>query len=181
MSPHWRRLPRRWRECDLGAHRREYFGGSLDDLTTVRRASTLPVLRKDFTVSENDVLDAVEAGASAVLLIVAALGRPNSLRSCAFADHAASTHSWRSTTLTRHSERLTRERKIIGINQRNLHTFDVDREHAASLIECCHAIASRSVSRVFNESRTSQRAADAGFDAFWSVRRSSRRRTRRRP
>src|SRR6202789_2119201 len=51
----------------------EFFEGSMDDLVVVRRTVALPVLRKDFTVSENDVLDAVEAGASAVLLIVAAL------------------------------------------------------------------------------------------------------------
>ena len=53
----------------------EHFAGSLDDLEAVRNAVSLPLLRKDFTVSANDVLDAADAGASAVLLIVAALRR----------------------------------------------------------------------------------------------------------
>src|SRR5665213_1575560 len=50
----------------------EHFAGSLEDLDIVRHAVSLPTLRKDFTVSANDVLDAADAGASAVLLIVAA-------------------------------------------------------------------------------------------------------------
>ena len=50
---------------------RDFFEGSMDDLYAVRRSVALPVLRKDFTVSENDVLDAGRGvgGASAVLLI----------------------------------------------------------------------------------------------------------------
>ena len=51
----------------------EFFGGSAEDLGEARTASGLPVLRKDFTVSQADVYDARAMGADAVLLIVAAL------------------------------------------------------------------------------------------------------------
>ena len=52
---------------------RPHFGGSPDDLTAARQAVALPALRKDFTVSPHDVVDARLMGADAVLLIVAAL------------------------------------------------------------------------------------------------------------
>ncbi len=51
----------------------EFFDGSLDDLRKVRGAVALPVLRKDFIVDERQLIEAVSAGADAVLLIVAAL------------------------------------------------------------------------------------------------------------
>ncbi|MEO9180460.1 MAG: indole-3-glycerol phosphate synthase TrpC, partial [Acidimicrobiales bacterium] len=51
----------------------EYFAGSLDDVAKTSQCVSLPLLRKDFTVSENDVLDTAAMGAGAVLLIVAAL------------------------------------------------------------------------------------------------------------
>ncbi len=54
------------------------FGGTLEDLAEARRASSLPMLRKDFIVDEFQVAESVSAGADAILLIVAALWR----RSC---------------------------------------------------------------------------------------------------
>lgn len=144
----------------------EYFGGSLDDLRTVRRTVDLPVLRKDFTVSENDVLDAVEAGASAVLLIVAALSDAElssflTLSGECGIDALVEVHD-----ATEARRAVEAGAQIIGINQRNLRTFDVDPEHAASLIselprECLRVCESglSSVSDV-------ERAADSGFDAI---------------
>ena len=51
----------------------DFFGGSVSDLEQARASCALPVLRKDFTVSANDVADARLMGADAILLIVAAL------------------------------------------------------------------------------------------------------------
>ena len=55
----------------------EFFGGSVADLQAARGACSLPVLRKDFTVSERDVVDARLMGADCVLLIAAALAPSN--------------------------------------------------------------------------------------------------------
>ena len=86
-------------------------------------------------MSENDVLDAVEAGASAVLLIVAALSDDElksfiwRLRDRCGIDALVEIHD-----ADEARRAIDAGARIIGINQRNLHTFDVDREHAASLI-----------------------------------------------
>jgi len=53
----------------------KHFGGSVADLRDVRGTVSVPILRKDFTLGANDVLDCIEIGASAVLLIVAALSQ----------------------------------------------------------------------------------------------------------
>lgn len=74
-----------------------HFGGSPEDLAAASAATTLPVLRKDFTVSANDVCDARLMGADAVLLIVAAL-EDTELRS--FLELAASLTSQRSSRFT---------------------------------------------------------------------------------
>ena len=111
----------------------QFFGGSPADLLAARAACSLPVLRKDFTVDARDVADARIMGADAVLLIVAALD-DGELRT--FLDLA------RSLTLDAlvevHDEReldraIDAGAEVIGVNQRNLATFEVDRELAVKL------------------------------------------------
>ena len=76
-----------------------HFGGSVADLQSARDACSLPVLRKDFTVSERDVLDARIMGADCVLLIAAALDEERAGRlSTSWRPASASTCSSRSTT-----------------------------------------------------------------------------------
>ncbi|HVB50780.1 MAG TPA: indole-3-glycerol phosphate synthase TrpC [Acidimicrobiales bacterium] len=143
----------------------EFFGGSMDDLLAVRNAVALPVLRKDFTVSENDVLDAVEAGAAAVLLIVAALS-DDELTS--FIDLA---HGCGIDALVEVHDALEAKRalnagaRIVGVNQRDLRTFEVDPERAASLIASlprdCLTVCESGVSNTSDVERTAQ----VGFDA----------------
>jgi indole-3-glycerol phosphate synthase len=143
----------------------EHFSGAVDDLTTVTTSVSLPVLRKDFTVSENDVLDAAEMGASAVLLIVAALD-DQELASFVMLAHQAGidalveVHDFEEATRA-----IDSGARIIGVNQRNLRTFDVDRDHAASVID---TVPSSIVTVCESGLRTSDdvaRAAEAGFDA----------------
>ncbi len=112
---------------------REFFGGSPVDLAEARAAVSLPVLRKDFTVCERDVCDARLMGADAVLLIVAALdGRElahlHSLALRIGLDVLVEVHD---------ADELNRALDVgatlIGVNQRDLVTFAVDTERAASL------------------------------------------------
>jgi indole-3-glycerol phosphate synthase len=110
------------------------FGGSIDDLARARRATTLPILRKDFVVDEYQVVETVAAGADAILLIVAALD-PADLRF--LHDHARSfglgvlveVHDGDELAIA-----ATIEPAVIGINNRDLTTLEVDPARTFELI-----------------------------------------------
>ena len=111
----------------------EFFGGSRDDLQAARGACALPVLRKDFTVDGRDIADARLMGADAVLLIVAALDEHELRSFLALADELGL-----DALVEVHDEReLDRAAdagaSIIGVNQRDLTTFEIDRELAQKL------------------------------------------------
>jgi indole-3-glycerol phosphate synthase len=107
-----------------------FFAGSPADLAAAKAASSLPVLRKDFTVSEADVCDARLMGADAVLLIVAALADAELSAFAALAerldlDVLVEVHD--DAELDR---ALAMGARFVGVNQRDLATFEVDRERA---------------------------------------------------
>jgi indole-3-glycerol phosphate synthase len=109
------------------------FGGSPDDLAAARAAVELPVLRKDFTVDVRDVYDARIMGADAVLLIAAAL-EPASMAACLAAareaglDALVEVHDGEELAAA-----LDAGATMVGVNQRDLRTFEVDRGRAAAL------------------------------------------------
>ncbi len=106
---------------------RRRFGGSLDDLSGVRAAVEVPVLRKDFVVSSYQVWEARARGADLVLLIVAALDQP------ALVSLTERIHSLGMTALVECHEAEEVQRavdagaRVIGVNARNLKTLEVDR------------------------------------------------------
>ena len=111
----------------------EWFGGSASDLQAARSATGLPALRKDFTVDDRDVLDARIMGADCVLLIVAALNDGELTRYCALArdvglDALVEVHD--DAELQR---ALSAGADLVGVNQRDLVTFEVDRARAARI------------------------------------------------
>ena len=111
----------------------EFFGGSSEDLGEARDACGLPVLRKDFTVGERDVCDARLMGADAVLLIAAALTTSELARCRELAASlglAALVEVHDEAELDR---ALAAGADIVGVNQRDLRTFNVNRGLAAEL------------------------------------------------
>ena len=105
---------------------REYFRGSLDDMKKVREAVRVPVLRKDFILTEAQVYESIAAGADAFLLIVAALSDPElkglyELGRGLGADVLVEVHDMKEM-----DRALEIDADIIGINNRNLHSFEVD-------------------------------------------------------
>ena len=108
----------------------EYFGGSVTDLQAVRDAVDLPILRKDFTVAANDVVDARLMGADCVLLIVAALD-DHELNDF----HTLATEVGLDALIEVHDEAEAERAmaiggSIVGVNQRDLMTFEVDVQRA---------------------------------------------------
>ena len=104
---------------------REFFQGSLEDLERARLATTLPVLRKDFTIDEFHVIEAAAAGADAILLIAAILTERElrGLRELAAQyDMAALVEVHAEDEI---SAAIDSGAEIIGVNNRDLHTFQV--------------------------------------------------------
>jgi indole-3-glycerol phosphate synthase len=112
---------------------RDWFGGSAADLGEARAACDLPVLRKDFTVSERDVCDARLMGADAVLLIVAALDDEELACFLALAHELALAALVEVHTEEELGRAVAIGADLIGVNQRDLSTFTVDRNLAVSL------------------------------------------------
>jgi indole-3-glycerol phosphate synthase len=144
----------------------DFFGGSDDDLRRARAAVELPVLRKDFTIDAYQVYEARALGADAILLIVACLERAllrELLASAAELHLAALVEIHDETQLERaHAAGAT----IIGVNNRDLRTFEVSLETSLRLRPRmppgCIAVAESGI-RTGDDAR---RLADAGFDAI---------------
>ncbi len=143
----------------------EYFGGSVDDLQAARAACSLPVIRKDFTVSERDVLDARIMGADCVLLIAAALD-PVELASF----HALATDVGLDVLVEIHDEAelehaLAAEATLIGVNQRDLVTFQVDHERAERMAADIPGQAVKVAESGVRGRADARSLRDAGYDA----------------
>lgn len=103
----------------------KYFGGSLDDLTIARASCNLPLLRKEFIINEYQILEAKSYGADSILLIAAILTRVEVKQ---FSELAKSLNL--DILLEVHNEEelyksIMPSLDMIGVNNRNLKTFDV--------------------------------------------------------
>jgi indole-3-glycerol phosphate synthase len=111
----------------------DFFGGSIEDLVAARAACSLPVLRKDFTVSARDVCDARIMGADCVLLIAAALDQAE-LESFLKLAHAIGFDALVEIHDEAELDRaVAAGADLIGVNQRDLVTFAVDTDRAVRM------------------------------------------------
>jgi indole-3-glycerol phosphate synthase len=143
----------------------EFFGGSADDLRAARASSRVPVLRKDFTVSPGDVCDARIMGADAVLLIAAALGNEDLA-----ALHSLAVELGLDVLVEVHDEgELERATSIgatlVGVNQRDLVTFEVDTDRAVRVAKAMPDGVVRVAESGVRNAADAQRLADAGYHA----------------
>jgi len=141
------------------------FGGSVDDLLQARVATALPVLRKDFTVSELDVCDARIMGADCVLLIAAALSQPELV-----AFHQLAIEIGLDVLVETHDETeveraLLAGATMIGVNQRDLVTFQVDHERAVRMASVIPIGVIRVAESGVRDANDAQSLSDAGYEA----------------
>ena len=111
----------------------KYFGGSLDDLLTARASCNLPLLRKEFIIDEYQLLEAKAYGTDVILLIAAILSRDEIKQ---FSEFAKSLNL--DVLLEVHNEEelhksIMPSLDMLGVNNRNLKTFDVSLEISKSL------------------------------------------------
>ena len=143
----------------------EFFGGSPSDLGEARAATDLPVLRKDFTVSERDVCDARLIGADAVLLIVAALGDDELGRFLRLAadvglDALVEVHDEAEV-----ARALAAGATLVGVNQRDLSSFEVDTDRAVRVAGAIPNGVLRVAESGIRGPDDAARLAAAGYDA----------------
>lgn len=144
-----------------------FFSGSMEDLRVIASLPHHPpLLRKDFILHPMQILEARAVGASAVLLIAACLS-PASLRH--LLGYAAELGM--SALVEVHNEAeleqvLPCQPEIIGINNRNLRTFEVDLHTAQRLLPLIPSSIIRVAESGIQTPEDAQRLADAGFDAL---------------
>lgn len=143
---------------------RDFFGGKLEDLTEARKFNYCPVLRKDFIISEYQIIEARSAGADAILLIASVLTSEEIRRLASFA---------RSLGLEILFEVHTKEElqkidgeMIVGINNRNLGNFSISVDHSFKIgahIPVGYLKVSESG---IENAKTMVSLKDAGFNGF---------------
>ena len=145
----------------------DYFSGSLDDLRSVKQFVELPVLRKDFVVDEYQVYESAAAGADAILLIVAALDDDTLLRLRRLAEEDLGMDA---LVEVHDNEEMQRAAacgaRLIGVNNRNLHTFDVSLETSLSLVSAAPKNAILISESGLNNASDLSRLHAAGYRGF---------------
>lgn len=142
-----------------------FFGGSDQDLQAARQATTIPVLRKDFILDPAQVWESRTMGADAVLLIVAILDDKTLVRCIEAADEVGLAALVEVHRQGEASRAMAAGAHIVGVNNRDLATFEVDVSRAermrAALVAGTVTVAESGVS----SPDTARRMAEAGYDA----------------
>ena len=144
----------------------QFFQGSLHNLELASCATRLPCLRKDFIIDEFQLVEARACRADAVLLIVAALAQDELV---SLHRHA---HELQLDALVEVHDASELDRALaagcdlIGVNNRNLHTFQVDLNTSLELVTRMPASVVKVAESGIESAADIARLRDAGFDAF---------------
>ncbi|MDN3677345.1 indole-3-glycerol phosphate synthase TrpC [Flavobacterium paronense] len=112
----------------------QYFGGSLEDLLLARASVQIPLLRKEFIVDEYQLLEAKSFGADAILLIAAVLSKQEIKQLSEFAQSLALEVLLEVHNQEELEKSIMPSLDLIGVNNRNLKTFEVSLQNSIDLI-----------------------------------------------
>jgi indole-3-glycerol phosphate synthase len=143
----------------------QFFGGSIADLILIRDRSIFPILRKDFIISEYQVIESKSAGADAILLIAAALG------TLEIANLSKLSRSLGMEVLLEihepeELEKVNRHINIIGVNNRNLKTFEVNTEISQDIVQNIPDGFFKISESGINSSQVVKKLRVSGYDGF---------------
>ena len=111
-----------------------FFGGSITDLILIREKSIFPILRKDFIISEYQVIESKSAGADAILIIAAALG-VREIENLSELSRSLGMEVLLEIHEPEELEKVNRHINIIGVNNRNLKTFEVSTDISENIVQ----------------------------------------------
>ncbi|MNX98598.1 Indole-3-glycerol phosphate synthase [compost metagenome] len=144
---------------------KDFFGGSFEDILSVRNHINIPILRKDFMVDEYQFYEAKSIGADVILLIASCLS-PTQVSEFTELAHQLNLE----VLLEIHSEEelkhINSNADFVGINNRNLKDFKVDLQHSVNLKnQLPNDILSIAESGIYNE-EDFKFLKEKGFDGF---------------
>lgn len=142
-----------------------FFGGVTEDLTTARKFNFCPILRKDFTISEYQIIEAKSIGADAILLIAAVLTKEEITQFTALA-HQLGMEVLLEVHTEEELKKYSPEIGLVGINNRNLKTFEVDFENAIRLAQQLPTGTLKIAESGINDYQNIIELKQHGFDGF---------------
>lgn len=143
----------------------KYFGGSLDDLKKARSLTNLPLLRKEFVIDSYQIVEAALAGANAILLIAACLTRQQVKEYAQLANSLnleVLLEVHQESELDYYGEHI----QILGVNNRDLTTFQTDIAHSLQLADKLPTSVVRISESGIQNAMQMQTLRDAGFQGF---------------
>ena len=143
----------------------DHFMGADDDLRAARAATSLPALRKDFTLDTAHVWEARAMGADAILLIVAILDDPMLARLLRTAEDAGLAALVEVHTREEAARALVAGARVVGVNNRDLRTFSVDLATAEEISPLLEGVDVRVAESGVKGPEDAARLRAAGYDA----------------
>lgn len=144
----------------------KFFGGNIEDLKEVRKANSIPVLRKEFIIDEYQILEAKALGADIILLIAAVLQPEAIHRFSALAKSLGLSVLLEVHNLQELEESMCETVDAVGVNNRNLKDFSVSLDHSYSLAEHIPTQFLRVSESGISDINVIASLKKAGFDGF---------------